>query len=70
MRSFITHQQSLHLGQRILAIWLYVTALCALGAGILHFGFSLPSQLVITPLVIVWAGGGIVGTLLAYWQRQ
>jgi hypothetical protein len=51
----------------LLAVWFYLGALCALLALIVCFVFRSPPLLL--PILVLFVGGGAIGTCLALWDK-
>jgi hypothetical protein len=51
---------------QILAVWLFAFVLALLGGGIVYF--STRSASALWPIVVIFFGSSVIGTLIAYWN--
>jgi len=65
-----SNRSSLTLHQRklILAVWSYLAVLCGLLAVFVFFVFRSPPLLL--PILVLFIGGGVIGTCLALWDKK
>jgi hypothetical protein len=57
-----------HQKKLLVAVWSYVGALSAVIAVTILLIFRSPSHLL--PVLILFVGGGTIGTLLAFWDKK